>query len=39
MSETNLDPYLMPMALCADAVVDNGELVGDPTEGELVVLA
>jgi Ca2+-transporting ATPase len=39
MSETNLDPYLMPMALCADAVVDNGELVGDPTEGALVVLA
>ena len=27
------------MALCADAVVKDGELVGDPTEGALVVLA
>jgi Ca2+-transporting ATPase len=27
------------MALCADAVVRDGELVGDPTEGALVVLA
>ena len=39
MSETSLDPYLLPMALCADAFVENGELVGDPTEGALVVLA
>ena len=29
----------MPMALCADAVVKDGGLVGDPTEGALVVLA
>ena len=34
-----LEQYLMPMALCADAEVRNGELVGDPTEGALVVLA
>ena len=27
------------MALCADAVVKDGELIGDPTEGALVVLA
>ncbi len=35
----NLDPYLLPMALCADTVVDQGNLVGDPTEGALVTLA
>jgi Ca2+-transporting ATPase len=34
-----LDRYLLPMALCADAVVRDGELVGDPTEGALIVLA
>ena len=34
-----LDPFLLPMALCADAVVKDGELIGDPTEGALVVLA
>jgi Ca2+-transporting ATPase len=34
-----LDAFLLPMALCADAVVKNGELIGDPTEGALVVLA
>jgi Ca2+-transporting ATPase len=34
-----LDPYLLPMALCADAVAKDGALVGDPTEGALVVLA
>ena len=33
-----LEQYLLPMALCADAEVRNGELVGDPTEGALVVL-
>ncbi len=37
--ETNLDPILLPMVLCSDAVVTDGELVGDPTEGALVVLA
>ncbi len=35
----SLDPYLLPMALCADAVLDNGSLIGDPTEGALIVLA
>ncbi|HXZ05726.1 MAG TPA: HAD-IC family P-type ATPase [Ktedonobacteraceae bacterium] len=35
----NLEPYFMPMALASDAVVKDGELVGDPTEGALVVLA
>ena len=35
----SLDRYLLPMALCADAVAKDGSLVGDPTEGALVVLA
>ena len=34
-----LDGYMLPLALCADAVVKDGALVGDPTEGALVVLA
>ena len=34
-----LDGLLLPMALCADAEVRDGALVGDPTEGALVVLA
>ena len=34
-----LEQYLLPMALCADAEIRGGELVGDPTEGALVVLA
>jgi Ca2+-transporting ATPase len=34
-----LERYLLPMALCADAVARDGGLVGDPTEGALVVLA
>ena len=34
-----LEQYLLPMALCADAEVKDGSLVGDPTEGALVVLA
>jgi Ca2+-transporting ATPase len=34
-----LDQLLLPMALCADAEVKDGALVGDPTEGALVVLA
>ena len=34
-----LEQYLLPMALCADAEVRDGALVGDPTEGALVVLA
>jgi len=31
--------FLLPMALASDAVAKDGELVGDPTEGALVVLA
>src|SRR5262245_19271177 len=38
-SEVSLDRYLLPMALCSDAVAKDGGLVGDPTEGALVVLA
>ena len=34
-----LKPIMMPMALCTDAVVSDGEIVGDPTEAALVVLA
>jgi P-type Ca2+ transporter type 2C len=34
-----LEHLLLPMALCADAEVKDGGLVGDPTEGALVVLA
>jgi P-type Ca2+ transporter type 2C len=34
-----LDPFLLPMALANDAVVRDGEIVGDPTEAALVVLA
>jgi Ca2+-transporting ATPase len=39
IGEVPLDRYLLPMALCADAVAREGALVGDPTEGALVVLA
>jgi Ca2+-transporting ATPase len=35
----SLEPFLLPMALAGDAVVSGGELIGDPTEGALVVLA
>ena len=38
-SRFDLDPYLLPMALCADAVLDGQALIGDPTEGALIVLA
>ena len=38
-TDTALDPFLMPMALANDAVVNDGEIVGDPTEAALVVLA
>jgi len=32
-------PLLLPAALCNDARVSDGELIGDPTEGALLVLA
>jgi Ca2+-transporting ATPase len=35
----DLDEIMLPMALCADARLDNGNLIGDPTEGALIVLA
>jgi Ca2+-transporting ATPase len=34
-----LDPFLLPMVLASDAVMDQGDLIGDPTEGALVALA
>jgi P-type Ca2+ transporter type 2C len=37
-SRLDLDPYLLPMVLCADAVLDGESLIGDPTEGALIVL-
>ena len=37
--EGPLDSLMLPMALCADAEIRDGGLVGDPTEGALVVLA
>src|SRR5262249_27286694 len=36
--DTPLEPFLLPMILASDAVVSDGELIGDPTEGALVVL-
>jgi len=38
-TRVDLDPYLLPMVLCADAVLDGENLIGDPTEGALIVLA
>ena len=38
-TDVPLDSYMLPMALCADAIVEDGALIGDPTEGALVVLA
>jgi len=34
-----LDQFLLPMVLASDAVLTDGELIGDPTEGALVALA
>ncbi len=34
----DLDACLLPMVLCADAVLDGESLIGDPTEGALIVL-
>jgi Ca2+-transporting ATPase len=38
-SKIDLEPILLPMALCADARLDGEALIGDPTEGALIVLA
>ena len=34
-----LEDVMLPMALCADARLDGESLIGDPTEGALIVLA
>jgi Ca2+-transporting ATPase len=38
-TKIDLEPILLPMALCADARLDGEALIGDPTEGALIVLA
>jgi Ca2+-transporting ATPase len=38
-TEVPLEQFLLPMGLCADATVRDSDLIGDPTEGALVVLA
>jgi Ca2+-transporting ATPase len=38
-AKIDLEPVLLPMALCADARLDGETLIGDPTEGALIVLA
>ncbi len=38
-AKIDLDQILLPMALCADARLDGENLIGDPTEGALIVLA
>ena len=38
-AKIDLDAVLLPMALCADARLDGEALIGDPTEGALIVLA
>jgi Ca2+-transporting ATPase len=37
--EVPLEQFFLPMLLASDAVVADGALIGDPTEGALVVLA
>ena len=37
--DVEFEPFLLPMALANDASVRDGEIVGDPTEAALVVLA
>ena len=36
---TDLRPLLLPMVLCTDSRIRDGQLIGDPTEGALWVLA
>jgi P-type Ca2+ transporter type 2C len=38
-TEIGMDQFLLPMVLASDAVLNGGELIGDPTEGALVALA
>src|SRR4051812_10013709 len=38
--EVDLEPFMLPLALACNAVLtETGEMIGDPTEGALVVLA
>jgi P-type Ca2+ transporter type 2C len=37
--DVDLEQFMLPMILASDAVVHEGEMIGDPTEGALVVLA
>lgn len=37
--ESDLRPLLLPMTLCTESRVRDGQLIGDPTEGALLVLA
>src|SRR3954447_3112163 len=37
--DVSFEPFMLPMALANDAAVHNGDIVGDPTEAALVVLA
>ena len=36
--DVDLEQFMQPLVLACDAVVHDGELIGDPTEGALVVL-
>ena len=38
-AKIDLEQVMLPMALCADARLDGEALIGDPTEGALIVLA
>src|SRR6185503_3656663 len=38
-TKLDLDEVMLPMALCADTRLDGENLIGDPTEGALIVLA
>jgi Ca2+-transporting ATPase len=38
-AKIDLDEILLPMALCSDASLEGDNLIGDPTEGALIVLA
>ena len=38
-TKVDLDAVMLPMALCADARLDGENLICDPTEGALIVLA
>jgi Ca2+-transporting ATPase len=37
-ADVDLEQFMQPLVLACDAVVHDGELIGDPTEGALVVL-